>query len=246
MVRRIGALAMGLALVVACGGADETADMEGADAAAEAAAAEAPAADAGDMSADPTLAPEGAATGLPAGYQLRLDRPNQNQADFHVMEMGGGRHITTGPAAIFFDPSQTVASGNYTVSATFVENKPRAQHREAYGFFIGGADLQSESQRYTYFLIRGDGQYLIKQRNGSETPEVTSGWQSSPAIQASETGEMTNQLTVRLEGDQIHFMANGQELTTVPAADLPTHGIIGLRVNHNLDVQVRDWQVQQN
>jgi hypothetical protein len=68
---------------VGCGGADTDADMEMAD----------DTADAAGMEADPTMAPEGGATGLPAGFELRLDRSTDNSADFHVMEMGGGWHI---------------------------------------------------------------------------------------------------------------------------------------------------------
>ena len=48
----------------------------------------------------------------------------------------------------------------------FTQMEPAA-HPEAYGVFIGGSDLQAANQKYTYFVIRQDGKFLIKRRAGN-------------------------------------------------------------------------------
>ena len=114
-----------LMVLVACGGGEVAEEAgEGAEAAAE--------------TADSTIAPAGAPTGLPAGYALTLDREGQNAADFRVMEMGGGVHIQTGPAGVLYNSANTVAAGDYSVSATFTEVGAPPNHREALGLIIGG------------------------------------------------------------------------------------------------------------
>lgn len=200
--------------------------------------------DAGMMEDDPTLAPDGPATGLPAGYALRLDGEDAAAADFHVEEGDGAMMIRTGPAGVLYDSGDVPAQGDYTVSATFTEVGAPAGHREAYGLVIGGSDLAGAAQRYTYFVIRGDGRYLIKKRDGAETVNVTDGWQDSDAVVAAEEdGDVTNALSIAVRGDQAHFSVNGSEVATFPTAELDVSGIAGVRVNHNLNVRVEDFSI---
>ncbi len=204
-----------------------------------------PAADAPaeQMSEDPDLAPTGAATALPAGFALRLDNDGANAADYRVMSMGGGLHIETGPAGVLWNPEHTVASGDYMVSAQFEQTANRANHPEAYGIFIGGSDLAGPAQAYTYFIVRGDGSYKVKKRNGAQASDVTE-WIKSDAIQPTTgQGANSNALAVMVHGGQVHFSVNGTEVHVMPAADLPVYGITGVRVNHNLNVMVTNWSV---
>lgn len=203
-----------------------------------------PAADPGAMAADPDLAPAGEATGLPPGYELRLDRDNTNPADFQVSTADGALRIQTGPHGVLYRAEDAVADGDYSVSATFTEVGAPPGHREGYGLLFGGADLQGEGQTYSYFLVRGDGSYLIKRRSGADTPNVSDGWVSSDAVQAAtEQGDVTNTLEVAVHGDQVHFSVNGTEVAVLPAAEVDTHGITGVRLSHNLDVRVADFSV---
>jgi hypothetical protein len=232
-------MALGLAGMTACGG-DNEAEVDDQMPATEAAPAAA--------NDDPDVAPPGESAGLPAGFELRLDGADATPADFHVAQQDGGFHVETGPAGVFYDPNATPA-GDYTVSATFSENREnrRANHREAYGIVIGGSDLQGPGQQYTYFLVRADGQYLIKKRAGSETMNVGDGWTAADAVHKAEGDAgppITNMLEVKVAGDQVHFSVNGQEVATLPAAQVDAHGIAGIRVNHNHDVTVTDWKVQ--
>ena len=88
---------------------------------------------------------------LPAGYVLRLDRHNRDPADFVATFNDGGLQVHTGPAGIVYRPDQVVDAGRYAVRARFTEIGAPIGHREGFGLFIGGQDLEGTNQRYTYF-----------------------------------------------------------------------------------------------
>ena len=197
-------------------------------------------ADAAVMDDDPDVAPAGDATGLPSGYALRLDREGSDPAEFHVMPDADGFHVQTGPAGVLWEESGSL-TGDYVVSATFTEIEAPADHREGMGLIFGGTGLDGEAQSYSYFLVRADGHYLIKRREGEGTSNVSDGWIESDAVAASTgEGDVTNTLAVRVSGDQAHFMVNGEEVATFPAADLTTEGAWGYRINHNLNVRISE------
>lgn len=199
---------------------------------------------AGAMAEDPDVAPAGEAMALPAGFALRLDRADAVAADFRAMTMDDGVHVQTGPAGVLYDENNSVASGDYTLSATFTEIGAPPNHREGLGLIFGGSDLQGEGQAYSYFLVRADGRYIVKTRMGAETMNVTDSWVESSAIAAATAEEdVTNALEVQVMGDMVHFRVNGTEVTTVPAADLSVYGIAGVRINHNLNVHVAGWSL---
>ncbi len=192
---------------------------------------------------DPDNAVQGGGS-LPAGWMARTDRsaPVTN-VKFTVMEPGW--HLTLGPAVVLYRDADAV-TGNFHAQAKIHQMK-NPRHPEGYGLVVGGADLQGEGQRYTYFLVRGDGTYLIKRRAGAETSNVTDGWTPSPAVaKADSAGKAVNVLEAARVGDTLVFKANGQEVHSMPAGD--TDGIVGLRANHNLDLHVEqfvvhdDWQ----
>lgn len=195
---------------------------------------------------DPDVAPAGEAPALPAGYELRLDQADASAPEYHVESADGALRVETGPAGVLYRADDVVESGDYTVSATFTQIAAPAGHREAFGLIFGGQDLQGEAQAYSYFVVRADGSYLIKRRDGSETSDVTEGWVQSDAVNAApEGGDVTNELAVAVEGEQVRFSVNGTEVATTPASELETHGIAGVRVNHNLNVRVEDFRIEQ-
>ena len=179
---------------------------------------------------------------LPAGWQARLDSPTAKIEGVRIEPTGGGLHVTSGPAGIYYKPDQKM-SGAYETHATFVQLEPAA-HPEAYGLVIGGTDLQGDTQKYTYFLIRQDGKFLIKKRDGANTPTVMN-WTESPAIKkADASGKMTNALSVEVGKDKVRFLVNGTEVAAQPTSQLDAQGIVGFRVNHNLNVQVEGFGVK--
>ncbi len=173
-------------------------------------------------------------TGVPLGYFGRTDRPTQKLSEAKYAKSGTGWEVTTGPAHILWNPKNK-ATGNYTVSATF-DQLETPKHPESYGLFIGGRDLEGPNQSYLYFLVRGSGEAFAQTRKG----DVLTGrlaWQKSAAVpMADANGKGTYTLSMRVAGDWVHFLVNGKAVAALPKTDMPTDGIYGIRINHNLHV----------
>jgi len=181
---------------------------------------------------------------IPAGWHVRTE-PNRQTGQPASLEnvkftsMGDGLHTTVGPAAIYWRDRDTI-SGNYHVVAKMSQMKNPA-HPEAFGIFIGGKSLADSSQTYTYFLVRPiDGMYSIRRRASYTTrPTAVVEWTASDAVTKADTsGKATNELSVQVQGGKAKFMVNGKEVYTGDAANLDVNGVVGYRVNHNLDVHL--------
>ncbi len=181
---------------------------------------------------------------LPTGWQARLDRPTGKMADVMFMPMGNGYHVKLGPSGIFYKPTDT-ATGAYTLSASFTQNAAPT-HPEAYGVIFGGKNLEAANQDYMYFLVRGDGKYMIKHRAGTEVHTLAD-WTDHAALRKQDaSGKATNVLSVDATPTTVRFLVNGQQVASHARADVPylnTDGIVGLRVNHNLNVHVDGFTV---
>ena len=198
----------------------------------------------GALRAQPVQKSDGAPTAaapvvLPGGWAMRLDRDGASTAGLTFAAMGSGYHAVTGPSGIFYDPS-TTATGAYTAEATFTQLKPSA-HNEAYGLIFGGTGLGGPQQSYMYFVVRGDGKYLVKHRAGTEVHTIQD-WTAHPAIKmADAAGKATNALRVRVAADSVRLDVNGTQVAALPK--MGTDGIVGVRVNHQLEVHIDGLKV---
>ena len=179
------------------------------------------------------------------GWNVRLDETDEEPAAFRMVTTEGGFTVETGPAGIAWRSEDLVQEGDFTASATFTELGAPAGHREAFGLFVGGRHLESPDQEYTYFLVRGDGRYLIKRRTGDATSDLVS-WTASEAVQGiqAEGQERPNVLAVGVRDDQVEFVANGTVVETLPVDEVAPWGVAGVRINHNLHVRVVEWSVE--
>ena len=193
--------------------------------------------------ADPDHPVAGGGT-VPAGWHVRTE-PNRQTGQPASLEtvkfanMGDGLHTTVGPAAIYWRDRDTI-SASYHVVAKMTQMKNPA-HPEAFGIFIGGKNLADSAQTYTYFLIRPiDGMYSIRRRSAYMTrPTAVVEWTASDAVTKADTsGKATNELSIQVQGGKAKFMVNGKEVYTGDAANLDVNGVVGYRVNHNLDVHL--------
>jgi hypothetical protein len=185
-----------------------------------------------------------ASTGqLPAGWTARPDSGGDLK-DIRFVTMEPGYHLTLGPATILYRKEDRVDRSFHTL-ATFHQMK-RWEHPEGYGLFLGGRDLEGPSQAYTYFLVRDDGKFTIKRREGSKLTQVTEGWQVSRAVKKADAmGKATNLLEIDAKADpkRVSFKVNGKEVHSVPASAMSLPGIVGIRVNHNLDLHLEGFAV---
>ena len=179
---------------------------------------------------------------LPDGWRHRFDLPSMKLEHLRFLRDGSKLHITSGPPGILYDPSLT-AAGQYVASVT-VSQLSKGEHREGYGPFIGGADLDGDGQRYLYFLVRQDGRFLVKQRTGANTRGIVD-WTPHAAIKSfAADGAMTNVLAIAGEKEAVRFLINGSEVARTARSAVETDGIVGLRVNHQLDLRVDQLTVE--
>ena len=189
---------------------------------------------------------------VPEGWQVRLDRPNpdavvsadKDAADIWFVNMTPGWHVTTGPAAILYHPEST-AEGTYRAETAIHLFDP-GDRREAFGFFIGGQNLDADNQSYIYFLLRKTGEFLIKHRTGSET-HVIQNWTAHDAVlkyEGDTEGPVQNVLAVNVGEDEVQFFVNGEQVASQPRSAIQSDGIVGLRINHALNVHVADLKVE--
>jgi hypothetical protein len=194
---------------------------------------------------------------FPEGWTVRVDGPSAQAGpgaapttapgaqDITFVVMKPGWHITTGPAAILYDPTQK-ASGTFTVkSETFLFDP--GTRREAYGILIGGRHLDGDQQTYTYFVIRRSGEFLIRRRTGATTTDVKN-WTPAATIRTfDEKGaaehSVKNVLEAKVTPDMTTFLINDTEVARVATRDIDTDGIVGLRVNHQLNIHVSSLEI---
>jgi hypothetical protein len=205
---------------------------------------------------DPTTAIEGSGV-LPKDWTLRFDpmrtrpgrpaRPAPKLTDIKFVTMGDGLHVTSGPAAIYYNTGD-VAKGNYTVSATFAQRA--SMKHEAYGLFIGGSHLQDATQNYLYFIIRPmDGKAMVSHRSSDAPPKALIPYFDAAPINKDDPadGHATNTLSIRVAADSVHFMVNGTQVAALAKSQLDgasTDGQVGLRINHNLNLHISDYELK--
>jgi len=193
--------------------------------------------------ADPDRSVAGGGS-FPPGWHVRTEMARQTGqpaplANVKFGAMGDGLHVTVGPAAIYWRDADT-ASGNYHI-VTKITQMQNPAHPESYGIILGGKNLADSAQSYTYFLVRAvDGMYSIRRRASyTARPTAVVEWTASEAVVKSDsTGKATNELSVEVRGGRARFMVNGKEVYAADVTGLDTRGVVGYRVNHNLDVHL--------
>jgi len=179
----------------------------------------------------------------PKGWKMRGDHstnasdPDAPGANKFTVS-GSGFHAMNPMAAIYWSPENT-ASGSYTLKGTFKLIKSTG-HNEYYGLIFAGSGLDGAMQSYTYFMVTDDGTYLIKRRDGASTSEVSPKTASDVVKKPDSSGMATNALEVRVKADKVDFVINGKVVTSLPKTGpaAKTDGTYGIRINHQLEVQV--------
>ena len=168
--------------------------------------------------------------------------------DTKLVTMGAGFHVTTGPAAVYWNTANT-ASGNYTVEATFTEREYMGlnDHPHPYGLFIGGNDMGTDNQSLLYCAAYGNGSFIVRgfgpaafQLNGRR------GETNDAVNKAASKGQaVTQKIAMRVSADKVECLINDKVVGTYPKSDVvaagklkSTDGVYGLRFGHNTDAHV--------
>jgi hypothetical protein len=165
-------------------------------------------------------------------------------ADSKFSSEAGGYRMSVGPAGNFWNDANK-ATGDYSVKATFKEHKMAASHPHSYGIFIGGADLESDTETLMYCIAYGTGTYSIKTFHGAKVTTLVDR-EASPALhKADANGESTNEIGWRVQGGKASCVINGTAVKTLDRAEFvaadkltSTDGVYGIRVSHNLELTV--------
>ena len=182
------------------------------------------------------------------GWKGRVDRRPASQGktvmDSKFSAVEGGFRLSVGPAGNFWHDAN-VASGDYEVKATFKEHKMAASHPHSYGIFIGGADLESDTETLLYCIVYGNGTFSVKTFHGSKVTTLVNREAHSVLRTADADGESTNEIGWLVRGGTAACVVNGTAVKSFDRSEIvgaeklvSTDGIYGIRVSHNLELTV--------
>ena len=174
-----------------------------------------------------------------AGQVLNNAKLSQNGTDLRV---------TTGPAVTYWNPAN-IATGNYTVKATFTEPQYMNvnDHPHPYGIMIAGNNLGTSDQSYLYCAAYGDGTFIVRGfgpaafQMGGRRPLA------HPAVNkaAGKMQPVTQAIALSVRDDRVECAINGAIVASYPKSELvvpgrltSTDGVYGIRFAHNTDATV--------
>ena len=160
----------------------------------------------------------------------------------------GALQVTTGPAVTYWNP-KNVASGNYTVKATFTESNYMGlnDHPHPYGIVIAGNDMGTDNQSYLYCSAYGNGTFIVRGfgpapfQMGGRRPTA----HDSVNKAAGKGSAVTQEIAVTVDADSVDCSINGKVVASYPKAEVvgagklkSTDGVYGIRFAHNTDAVV--------
>jgi hypothetical protein len=191
---------------------------------------------------DSTTVPTAAGEEALATWTVHLDNPSDpGGLQLILSEEGFTAH--TGVAGVVWRPIDQVTGGDFTVSATFLPADP-AGDGAPYSVLVGGRNIGNPDFSYSYFVVLPSGEYRIGRKAAGQDETLAAGMVQRASGSTPKTGTATptpRTLAVDVLGEQAHFLLDGQVVETLPAPDVKPHGTAGIRLEPNVDVDVRDW-----
>jgi hypothetical protein len=177
---------------------------------------------------------------MPAGWKVRFDKPDAKPETVKVVAEKDALEFQTGPAGIYYRTDMK-AEKDYELGASFSQLDP-AELPEEFGLIIGGVDLDKPTQQYTCFLVRQDAKFSIQKRSGTTTKTAVA-WRPVPAMKEPKGVKTTHTLIIRAQGNSVRFFIGDKEVAKLTRAQVGGDGLAGLRINHNLHLQVSKFEV---
>jgi hypothetical protein len=185
------------------------------------------------------------------GWAGKIDASGEKQGqtikDAKLSQEGKDIHVMTGPAVTYWNPANK-ATGDYTVKATFTEQKYMNlnDHPHPYGIVIGGNDLGTPQESYLYCAAYGDGRFIVRgfgpapfQMNGRGAPN------DAVHKAAGKDQPVTQEIAMSVKGDKVECAINGTTVASYDKSALvtagklkSTDGVYGIRFAHNTEATV--------
>lgn len=167
--------------------------------------------------------------------------------DAKFVAEGKGYRVTTGPASTFWNPAD-MASGNYTVKATFTEPKYMNlnDHPHPYGIMIAGNDMGTAQESFLYCAAYGNGNFIVR-GFGPKPFQMNGRGESNAAVHkaAGKDQPVTQEIAVSVKPDSVQCAINGKVVASYPKSAVvgagklkSTDGVYGVRFAHNTDAIV--------
>ncbi len=186
------------------------------------------------------------------GWTGKIDAAAEKQGqtikDAKLSPEGKNLHVMTGPAVTYWNPANK-AMGNYTVKATFTEQKYMNlnDHPHPYGIVIAGNDLGTPQESYLYCAAYGNGNFIV--RGFGPDPFQMNGrrGEANDAVHkaAGKDQPVTQEIAVSVKGDKVECAINGTTVASYDKSALvtagklkSTDGIYGVRFAHNTEATV--------
>jgi len=141
------------------------------------------------------------------GWQGKADAGNRqgltiNDAKF--APEGGGFRLTTGPAALYWNPTNA-AKGDFSVKATFTEPKQTYNHPHPFGIFIGGSALDSDAPNALYCAAYRNGNYIVRGFSGGKRFDVVAKPTANEAVKKAEgpDAQVVQEVGWMIKGDKL-------------------------------------------
>jgi hypothetical protein len=186
------------------------------------------------------------------GWEGKVDagaaKAGQTVKDAKLAPEDKGMRVTTGPAVTYWNP-KNVATGDYTVSATFFEPKfmNLNDHPHPYGIVIAGNDLGTDQQSLLYCTAYGNGTFIVRGfgpdafQLGGRRPTA-----NDAVHKAAGVGQPVSQdIAMSVKGDKVSCSINGTVVATYDKTEVvatgklkSTDGVYGIRFAHNTDAVV--------
>jgi hypothetical protein len=184
-----------------------------------------------------------------AGWAGKIDASEEKAGltltNAKLAEAKGVLSVTTGPAVAYWNP-KNVASGVYTVKATFTEPKfmNLNDHPHPYGIMIGGNDLGKPEQSYLYCAAYGNGTFIV--RGFGPAPFQLGGRRptahDSVKKAAGQGQPVTQEIAMSVKADTVECAINGTVVASYPKSEVvgagklkSTDGVYGIRFAHNTE-----------
>ena len=191
---------------------------------------------------------------VPAGWKVRIDGSHSAPATEAASSLkfaptGKGFQVSGGPGSIFWNPAHT-AKGVYAVQATFTLLKPSAKVTD-YGLIFGATDVEGSTPTYVYFTIAQDGTFQVRHRAGNEVHDIDKSLHFA-VRKPDASGKSTNILEVQVAPTAVSYLINGAVVHATPTRagtgsyteTDKTHGVVGVRIDDQLELQVDGFELK--